>query len=96
VAFGNQIAMEENLEASLAAIFGAPGTGPLLARVEIPTGQAPAPLPKRETGVRALVDQALQQYSRAQDHLRQGNFGAYGEEIKRLEGTLKTLRDQAR
>jgi hypothetical protein len=42
------------------------------------------------------VDQAWQQYSRAQDHLRQGNFAAYGEELKRLEGTLKTLRDQAR
>ena len=96
VAFGNQIAMEENLEASLAAIFGAPGKGPVVARVELPAGQAPAPLPKRETGVRGLVDQALQQYSRAQDHLRQGNFAAYGEEIKRLEATLKSLRDQAR
>jgi hypothetical protein len=96
VAFGNQIAMEENLETSLGQIFGAPGKGPLVARAEIPAGQAPAPLPKREVGVRALVDQAWQQYSRAQDHLRQGNFAAYGEEVKRLEGTLKSLRDQAR
>ncbi|HSC71140.1 MAG TPA: UPF0182 family protein, partial [Candidatus Methylomirabilis sp.] len=96
VAFGNQIAMEENLESSLSQIFGAPGKGPVVARVELPAGQAPAPLPKREAGVRALADQALQQYSRAQDQLRQGNFAAYGEEIKRLEATLKSLRDQAR
>ncbi len=94
VAFGNQIAMEENLEASLAQIFGAPGRRPVVARAETPTG--PTTSPAREVGVRGLVDQAWQQYSRAQDHLRQGNFAAYGEEIKRLEGTLKTLRDQAR
>jgi hypothetical protein len=42
------------------------------------------------------VDQAWDQYSRAQDLLRQGNFGGYGEELKRLEGTLKALRDQAK
>jgi uncharacterized membrane protein (UPF0182 family) len=94
VAFGNQIAMEENLEASLGQIFGAPGRQPVVARAEAPAG--PAAAQKRETGVRGLVDQALQQYSRAQDHLRQGNFAAYGEELKRLEATLKSLRDQAR
>jgi hypothetical protein len=43
-----------------------------------------------------LVDQALQQYGRAQDLLRQGNFGGYGDEIKRLEATLKALRERAR
>jgi hypothetical protein len=59
-----------------------------------PTGLAAAP--KRDVGVRGLADQALQQYSRAQDYLRQGNFAGYGEEIKRLEATLKSLRDQAR
>ena len=94
VAFGNQIAMEENLEASLAQIFGSPGKAPALARAE------PAPAPGRppapEASVRGLVDQAWQQYGRAQDFLRQGNFAGYGEEIKRLEGTLKTLRERAK
>jgi len=94
VAFGNQIAMEENLEASLAQIFGGPGKRPVVARAEPATASAP-PL-GREAGVRSLVDQAWQQYSRAQDLLRQGNFAGYGEEIKRLEGTLKTLRERAR
>ena len=94
VAFGNQIAMEENLEASLAQIFGSPGKAPALARAE------PAPAPGRppapEASVRGLVDQAWQHYGRAQDFLRQGNFAGYGEEIKRLEGTLKTLRERAK
>jgi len=97
VAFGDQIAMEESLEASLTNIFGAPARRPVVARAEAQAGPAAAPAgPTRGPGLRGLVDQALQQYSRAQDHLRQGNFAAYGEELKRLEGTLKTLRDQAR
>jgi uncharacterized membrane protein (UPF0182 family) len=95
VAFGNQIAMEENLEASLAQIFGGPGKGPVLARVE-PAPAAPGRPPAPETGVRGLVDQAWQQYGRAQDFLRQGNFAGYGEEIKRLEATLKALRERAK
>jgi hypothetical protein len=43
-----------------------------------------------------LTDQALQQYGRAQDLLRQGNFAGYGEEIRRLETTLKAMRERAR
>jgi flagellin-specific chaperone FliS len=46
--------------------------------------------------VRGLVDQAWQQYGRAQESLRQGNFAGYGEAIKQLEGILKQLREQAR
>ena len=94
VAFGNQIAMEENLEASLAQIFGGPGKQRIAARPEAP--QTPGPSPAGPESVRGLVDQASQQYARAQDFLRQGNFAGYGEEIKRLEGTLKTLRERAR
>jgi hypothetical protein len=94
VAFGNQIAMEENLEASLAQIFGGPGRQRIAARPEAP--QTPGPSPAGPESVRGLVDQASQQYARAQDFLRQGNFAGYGEEIKRLEGTLKTLRERAK
>lgn len=95
VAFGNQIAMEENLEASLTQIFGGQGKPQrALAQAEVPQipGSAPAP----QENIRGLVDQAWQQYTRAQDLLRQGNFAGYGDEVKRLEGTLKTLRERAR
>jgi len=94
VAFGNQIAMEENLEASLAQIFGGPGKQRAVARAEAPP--APGPAPGGPERIRGLVDQAWQQYTRAQDMLRQGNFAGYGDEVKRLEGTLKALRERAR
>ena len=93
VAFGNQIAMEENLEASLQQIFGAPGKPPA-ARGE--TAAAPPAPGTVDSSVRGLVDQAWQQYGRAQEMLRQGNFAGYGDEVKRLEGTLKQLRERAR
>jgi len=92
VSMGNQIAMEENLEASLAQLFGIGGKA--LARMATPS---PAGQPQpQEIGVRGLADQAWQQYNRAQELLRQGNFAAYGEEVKRLEATLKTLRERAK
>ena len=94
VAFGNQIAMEENLESSLAQIFGGPGKQRVVARAEAPPAAGSAPGPPEN--VRGLVDQAWQQYTRAQDMLRQGNFAGYGDEVKRLEGTLKALRERAR
>jgi uncharacterized membrane protein (UPF0182 family) len=92
VSMGNQIAMEESLEASLAQLFGIGGKA--LARTATP-GPAGQPAPQ-ETGLRGLTDQAWQQYSRAQELLRQGNFAGYGEEVKRLEATLKALRERAK
>jgi uncharacterized membrane protein (UPF0182 family) len=94
VAFGNQIAMEDNLEASLNQIFGASGKQPAVARAE--PAAVSGPPAGGEAGLRGLVDQAWQQYTQAQEFLRQGNFARYGEEIKRLEGTLKSLRERAR
>jgi uncharacterized membrane protein (UPF0182 family) len=98
VAFGNQIAMEENLESSLAQIFGGQRKQRVVARAEAPPvpGLAPGPAPGGQESIRGLVDQAWQQYTRSQDMLRQGNFAGYGDEVKRLEGTLKTLRERAR
>jgi uncharacterized protein len=92
VSMGNQIAMEESLEASLAQLFGIGGKA--LAPRTTPGLESQAQ--PQETGVRGLADQAWQQYSRAQELLRQGNFAAYGEEVKRLESTLKTLRERAK
>ena len=92
VSMGNQIAMEENLEASLAQLFGGGKLQPV-ARAGTPDGGRGT---ARDTNVIGLVDQALQQYGRAQDQLRQGNFAGYGDEIKRLEATLKALRERAR
>ena len=89
VSSGNQIAMDETLEVSLAKLVG-------LGKSARPVTAEATPTMPLASGTRNLVDQAWQQYGRAQDHLRQGNFAAYGEEMRRLEGTLKSLREQAR
>jgi len=89
VAYGNQIAMEETLEASLQAIFGRrPATS-------VPRGPEPAPPPAKAEGVGGLVGQAWEAWTRAQESLRRGDWTAYGEAQKRLEEALKALRDPA-
>jgi uncharacterized protein len=94
VSMGNQIAMEENLEASLAQLFGIGGRALTASKGEVAPPAAPAL--GRESGIRSLVDQAWQQYGRAQELLRQGNFAGYGEELKRLENSLKAMRERAK
>jgi len=85
VAFGNAIAMEENLELSLQRIFG--GEMPRekgLERVAVgPTEQ--------EKTDRQLALEALSHYRKAQEYLRQGNWGAYGEELRRMDDILKSI-----
>jgi uncharacterized protein len=90
VAYGNQIAMEETLEASLQAIFG---RRPTLSPVAVPEGAAARP-PGGE-GVAALVGRAWEAWSRAQDSMRKGDWAAYGEAQKRLEESLRALRERA-
>jgi uncharacterized protein len=91
VGYGNQLAMEETLEASLEQIFRG-GEGPAVA----PSGPiAPRAPPPGDGSARGLAEQAWQQYTRAQDFLRQGNFAGYGEEVERLEHTLKALQGLA-
>jgi hypothetical protein len=99
VAFGNQIAMEETLERSLQRVFGgrpvgdadtvagAAGRGPASSG----SGAAPAAAP-----VATLAARASDHYARAQEHLRKGNWAGFGDELKRMEETLKQLRDAAR
>jgi len=96
VAYGNQIAMEDTLEASLNQIFSGRGA---MARAEPARAEvagAPRPQATADQSVKGLANDAWGQYSRAQDYLRQGNFAAYGEELKRLEGSLKALRERAK
>jgi uncharacterized membrane protein (UPF0182 family) len=89
VAYGNQIAMEETLEASLQAIFG---RRPTPAPVSVPEGSL---RPPGGEGVAALVGRAWEAWNRAQDSLRRGDWSAYGEAQKRLEEALRALRERA-
>jgi hypothetical protein len=86
VAFGNQIAMEETFEQSLQRIFGAK------------PGQRAAPVTPAATAESApekknLAGQALDHFLRSQEFLKQGNWGGYGEEMKRVEALLKEMQN---
>ncbi len=91
VAYGNQIAMEPTLEQSLQRIFGgrARGDEPAL-RPATGAGITPA-----DAALRGFVQRAWEAWSRAQDALRRGDWAAYGEEQRRLEQTLKELRERS-
>jgi uncharacterized membrane protein (UPF0182 family) len=90
VAHGNRIGMEENLETSLAQVFGGP------ARVAATARAAPTARPRdADVTVRVLAGRAYDHYTRARELLRQGDFAGYGDEIGRLESVLRELRARA-
>jgi uncharacterized membrane protein (UPF0182 family) len=91
VGYGNQIAMEPTFEQSLQRIFGGRGRpDQAAARPAPPPGAAPGDL-----DVRALVLRAWESWSRAQEALRRGDWGGYGEEQRKLEEALRRLRESA-
>jgi uncharacterized membrane protein (UPF0182 family) len=92
VAYGNQIAMEPSLEAALQRIFG----GRLRTDSTTPAAAAaPGARPPTVTdAVLGLVERAWDAWSKAQDALRRGDWSGYGQEQKRLEDTLRQLRER--
>ena len=80
-AFGSQIAMEETLDQSLQKIFGAK-----------PAREATTPAAPVATanGGRDLAHQVLDHFQRSQERLRQGNWGGYGEELKKTRDPAST------
>jgi uncharacterized membrane protein (UPF0182 family) len=86
VAAGDQIAMEETLEESLAAIFGAEALPP-----EITPPPTPEPGVPLATEIAALITEAQQHYNRAQQYLAVGDWAGYGQELAALEAVLERL-----
>lgn len=86
VAYENKIAMEETLEAGLAKIFGT-SEGQTKPPGEKPTQTAPTDMTKE-----GLLQQATQSYETAIRAQREGDWGRYGEEIKKLGEILGKLR----
>lgn len=83
VAFGDQVVMEDTLELALQRIFGGkrtPATGTVQS-VATDTTASPA----------ALAKEAMAIYERATTMQRQGNWSAYGEELRKLEQVLRQL-----
>jgi len=86
VAFGGSMAMEENLEISLQRVFG----GELIKEKEAPKVAA-ALSPEKERTERQVAAEALAHYRKAQELMRQGNWGGYGEELRKMEEVLRAL-----
>ena len=93
--YQNRVSLGETLDEALRAALMAPpargGADPSYA-VEtrsFDTQQAPATSRSDDLGVRAL-----QHYQHSQQHLRQGNWAAYGEEQRKLGETLDRLKQQ--
>jgi uncharacterized membrane protein (UPF0182 family) len=78
--------MEENLELSLQQVFG----GELIREKAAPQ-VAVATIPQKEKPERQIATEALAHYHKAQELLRQGNWGGYGEELKKMEDALRAL-----
>lgn len=87
VAAGDEIAMEDTLEKSLAAVFGESiDTG----------GPQPPSVPGGDAedmpdDVRALIQEAQDHFDKAQEYLAAGNWAGYGEELSQVEATLEEL-----
>jgi len=87
VAYENKIAMEETLEAGLARLFGA-GIG----QQAKPGGATAPPVGPIDASKENLTKQASETYDAATRAQREGDWGRYGEEIKKLGEILNKLR----
>jgi uncharacterized membrane protein (UPF0182 family) len=86
--------MEDTLDAALSRVFS--GTVTTGAAAPSPPAGAAAPAPAKAPGAIALDTQALireanQHYQRALQLQRQGDWGGYGEEVKKLGEVLNRL-----
>lgn len=84
--------MEENLELALGRIFGgAPKAEVAAAGAVTPPPAAPAP---SSFNLDAAIKDAADAYEHAQQALRNGDWTAYGQEMKKLESALKRLSEK--
>jgi uncharacterized membrane protein (UPF0182 family) len=80
VSFGDSLTMQETLEESLAVVFGA--------APEITPGEI---VEKEDKTQKELISEAVEHYNKAQQHLKEGDWTAYGEELDKLENILTQL-----
>jgi len=97
VAYENQIAMEETLEAAIAKIFkGAmPETQEMSGKAPVAGSQPAAAESIAPAGAANLMRDANDAYNRAIQAQRQGDWAKYGDELKRLGAILENLNRSA-
>jgi uncharacterized membrane protein (UPF0182 family) len=91
VAYGNNnIAMEATLDLSLQRIFGNGSIKDREAKTEAKVRPAGVETSDRQTAI-----EALGHFRKAQEHLRQGNWTAFGEELKKTGEILLSIEKKA-
>ncbi|MFH1562946.1 MAG: UPF0182 family protein [Nitrospirota bacterium] len=90
VGYGDRIAMKENLEQSLAEIFGG-----AVMPTEIKEKEQVAPVAEvkeeKTLSIKELAAQGLAYFQNAEKHLREGNWAGYGEQLQKIKEILRTL-----
>ncbi|MBI5057313.1 MAG: UPF0182 family protein [Nitrospirae bacterium] len=82
VAYENNVVMEENLDIALQRLFGT---------MKTIAAKAGGTVVDVKTTSTDLAKEAMKVFEKAIELQRQGNWGGYGEEIKRLEQILKRM-----
>ena len=77
--------MEENLELALQQLFG----GEMMQERQI--GKTTAIMSAGVNTDRKRALEALSHYRKAQDFLRKGDWGAYGEELRKMDDILRSI-----
>ncbi|MCY7377649.1 MAG: UPF0182 family protein, partial [Pyrinomonadaceae bacterium] len=90
VASDNRTAMEETLDKSLARLFGETSAKQPDGENQVAPNE-PSTTPVDGNG---LIERAKQQYQKAQEAQRAGDWAKYGEEVKRLGETLEKMSEQ--
>jgi uncharacterized membrane protein (UPF0182 family) len=94
VAYKNQVAMEETLDAGLTRLFGgAPEAAPTRAQVAAAAAQ---PSAGGGAAVGSLAQQAADHYDRAIAAQRVGDWATYGNEIKQVGDLLRKIREEGK
>jgi hypothetical protein len=89
-AYGNRIAMDETLEASLQQLFGARAGGVGAAPAVAGAPPTPGGVPSR------LAAEALEHFTRARERFGRGDFTGFAEELRKLEEALRRLQGEGR
>jgi uncharacterized membrane protein (UPF0182 family) len=94
VAYSDHVVMEPTLEGALSRIFGGSTSAAPSPASTAGAPQAAASPATPSPDLTQLIQEANQHYERAQQLLRQGDFGGYGQEIRQLGDILKRLAAQ--
>ncbi len=87
VAYENNVVMEDNLEQALSVLFGS-------RKAVAAVASEPSPPATKKFSVQDLAKEAAQIFERAKGLQRQGDWAGYGEQLKKLEQTLKQMTGQ--